>query len=244
MAYFIRDDEYSLEDTALEEQLLQHWWRKGLCGKLHNVLYYIDASPQRIDRLNDLQLKLMHLQPPEKKPAYAIVKDVITPCNSFDNATKRAVYLRASIDEFCQLEAEDYPGRCRRAECTERSPPRGPSIVGDLLKIDDWTVLGRYHELLEPLQRATTLLQGDVGGNSGCIWQVLPTFEHLLRHFEDKRREYPVPSDALPQLDPTLITSESHFSSACNLGWQKLNNYYAKLDESPVYVAAVYSIQS
>ncbi|KAF4546926.1 Hypothetical protein D9617_95g039910 [Elsinoe fawcettii] len=99
--------EHSLEDTALEQQLLQRWRRKGPCGKLHNVLYYIDASPQRIDRLNDLQLKLMHFQPPEKKPAYAIFKDVITRCNSFDNATKRAVYLRASIDEFCQLEADD-----------------------------------------------------------------------------------------------------------------------------------------
>ncbi|KAF4546974.1 Hypothetical protein D9617_80g101420 [Elsinoe fawcettii] len=214
--------EHGLEDTALGEQPLQRWRRRGPCGKLHNVLYYIDASPQRIDRLNYLQPKPMHLQPPEKKPVYAIVKDVITRCNSFDNAIKRALYLRASINEFCQLEVDDYAGRCRRAECAGRPPPREPSIVRDLLTIDDWTVL--------EWQRRWPFL-----AVSGKFFQPSSTSSVTLRI----RGVNIHPSESHPQLVPAPITSESHFSTACNLGWRKLNHYYAKLDESPIYVTAV-----
>ncbi|KAF4546993.1 Hypothetical protein D9617_74g064550 [Elsinoe fawcettii] len=71
--------EHGIEDPALEEVQLARWRRKGPCGKLHNVIYYIEASPQRIDRLNTLQLKLNSPnQPPDKKAIYALVKDVST----------------------------------------------------------------------------------------------------------------------------------------------------------------------
>ncbi|KAF4546994.1 Hypothetical protein D9617_74g064560 [Elsinoe fawcettii] len=102
-----------------------------------------------------------------------------------------------------------------------------------MLTNDDWTVLTQYHELLGPLQEATVRLQGHAGGRFGCIWQVLPAFEYLLRHFAEQRQRYPVPVES-SQLDHSLLTSESHFSTACNLGWQKLDEYYTKLDESPV----------
>lgn len=35
------------------------------------------------------------------------------------------------------------------------------------------------------------MLQGHAGGQCGRIWQVLPTFERLLAHFEELRVEYP-----------------------------------------------------
>ena len=68
----------------------------------------------------------------------------------------------------------------------------------------------------------TELLQGKARGRFGAIWQVLPTFEHLLRHFEDLRVEYPVTELHQP-LDPELLNSQHHFSTSINLGWQKLN---------------------
>ncbi|KAF4546955.1 Hypothetical protein D9617_87g078060 [Elsinoe fawcettii] len=214
--------EHEIEDPALEEVQLSRCRHKGPCGKLHNVIHYIEASPQRIDRLNDLELKLNSAnQPPDKKAIYALVKDVSTWCNSFDKAIKRALYLRGSIDDF-----------------SGRPQPREPAIVSDMLTNDDWTVLTQYHELLQPLPEATVRLQGHAGGRFGCIWQLLPAFEYLLRHFEEQRQRHPVPAES-SQLDPSLLTSESHFSTACNLGWQKLDEYYTKLDESPVYVAAV-----
>jgi hypothetical protein len=42
--------------------------------------------------------------------------------------------------------------------------------------------------------------------------------------------------DALPD---DQVTTEHHFSTNINLGWQKLDFYYGKLDDTPVYVAAV-----
>jgi hypothetical protein len=35
--------------------------------------------------------------------------------------------------------------------------------------------------------------------------------------------------------------AEHHLSTNINLGWQKLEHYYQKLDDTPIYVAAVIS---
>ena len=71
--------ERELEDIKLEEAYLMQWRRKGPCGKLHNVLHYLDASPQRIEAFNKLQLELIApFREKGKLPVYAIIKDVVT----------------------------------------------------------------------------------------------------------------------------------------------------------------------
>ena len=88
------------------------------------------------------------------------------------------------------------------------------------------------------IRDTTKLLQGSAGGKFGAIWQVLPTFEKLLSHFESLRVQYPI-AETIPSVDSSILTSQHHFATSINLGWQKLNEYYDKLDETPVYVAAV-----
>ena len=67
---------------------------------------------------------------------------------------------------------------------------------------------------------------------------MLLTFEKLLSHFESLRVRYPI-AETVSSVDHSLLTSQHHFTTSINLGWQKLNKYYNKLDKTPVYVAAV-----
>jgi hypothetical protein len=85
---------------------------------------------------------------------------------------------------------------------------------------------------------------------------VLPLYEKLLLHFEDQVHQYPIAkelihqiapfddnnhltADALEALTATNITTEHHFSINIKLAWQKLDSYYTKLDNTPLYIAAV-----
>ena len=62
------------------------------------------------------------------------------------------------------------------------------------------------------------------------MWEVLPIYESLLSKYEgfmDRYRELATNDNAC-----------NHIYMNLNLGWQKLNEYYSKLDDSYVYVAA------
>jgi hypothetical protein len=123
-------------------------------------------------------------------------------------------------------------------------------------------VIKLYCEILKPVKEATLMLQGHVGGQFGAMWQVLPAYEKVLRHFERLVVQYPV-KETLQQLDfhqfsPTSFneelknvatsvalqpddytTAEHHLSTNIKLAWQKLDEYYSKLDSNPIYVAAI-----
>lgn len=73
-----------------------------------------------------------------------------------------------------------------------------PAVFKDELTEDDWHTIKLYHQMLETIKLAMHLLQGHAGGRYGAIWQVLPVYETLLTHFEDLRRQYPIP-EALQQ---------------------------------------------
>ena len=221
--------EVELEDVRLEEAELALWRKKGPIGKLHNIVYFISRSPQRSERFIELQKRyISDIRPDGAKETYELIKDVETRWNSFEASASRALYLRTPIDEFVQEISDEYDNYVRRM--TLKSQPikrQRLSIIDDRLTADDWSTIASYREILQPLKEATLLLQGNAGGKFGAIWQVLPTFEKLLQHFEDLRTQYPV------------SMTEHHFSININLGWQKLNEYYDRMDDTPVYVAAI-----
>lgn len=253
-----------LENVTLEELELATWRKKGPIGKLHNVIYWTLRSPQRCERLEAIQLELITpFRPDGKKEVYHLVRDVETRWNSFDDSAERALYLQVAIDELMlkeKVEYDEYVQRCQRTKRPVKQ--KAPAILQDALDADDWNVIKIYHEILQPLKEATMLLQGHAGGNFGAIWQVIPTFEKVLKHFETLVDQYPVskllqaPTTLLPSqltfdtnltLTATAISSvpdeqttyEHHLSTNINLAWQKMNGYYAHLDDTPAYVAAV-----
>jgi hypothetical protein len=256
-------------NLTLEEMQLQLWRKKGPIGKLHNIVYWICRSPQRNERLMALQQTLIapH-RPRDKKATYELVKDIETRWNSFDDSAERALYLRPAIDELMlevQSEHNKYVDRCTYLRRPVVKQP--PAIIKDRLTPNDWHVIGLYHEILQPIKHWTTELQGHAGNDRfGAIWRVIQAYDHLLNHFERIRQQYPiinrsqVIADHLiqSQSQPTFntcdstftsqhiallpdeqTTDEHHFSTNVNLGWQKLEEYYNKLDDTTIYIAAV-----
>jgi hypothetical protein len=64
-------------------------------------------------------------------------------------------------------------------------------------------------------------------GSYGNIWEVLFGFEYLLGQLEqckDNASEYPAPW---------------YFKIGINLTWAKLDQYYRRADETPIYYAAI-----
>ena len=259
-------DAFAEEISAidLEEMELIQWRRKGPIGKLHNVVHWINRSPQRCERFELLQLQLITpLKPEGKKDVYGLIKDVTTRWNSFYDAAERAVYLQPAIDELLSEQQVEYDKYINGCKLKGRPAQRiKPVILEDCLTVSDWSVVKQYLAILKPLKEATVTLQGHIGGKCGSIWQVLPVYEQLLNHFEEQVRLYPIKeqlkepdshsisdtsfsqtmpdvSSQLASLPANQTTGEHHFAVNIKLAWSKLNDYYLKLDNSPVYVAAV-----
>ena len=69
----------ALEITTVEDLELAIWRRKGPTGKLHNIVYWINKSPQRVERFEALQRELIApVRPDGKKATYELIKDVET----------------------------------------------------------------------------------------------------------------------------------------------------------------------
>ena len=249
--------EEAIEDTTIEELELAQWRAKGPIGKLHNIVYWVNRSPQRCERFEQLQLKLIApTKPDKKKDTYELIKDVETRWNSFYYSAERACYLRAAIDAIMEEEYGVWSQYCLRCQTNNRPIKKTPpSILKDILSNDDWLVITRYIDILKPLKDATMQLQGHANGRFGAIWQVLPIYERILSHFERQVYQYPIAqelthkdqlddnnhltAEALKAITESAITSEHHFSISIKFAWQKLDSYYSKLDNTALYVAAV-----
>ncbi|KAL1581732.1 hypothetical protein WHR41_09424 [Cladosporium halotolerans] len=245
--------ETKLQDLNVEEHELMKWRKKGPAGKLHNVVRYITGSPQRIEAFENIQRR--NNTGTEGGIVLKLVKDNVTRWNSFDDCVERAIALRACIDDFIEEERDSWSYFQRRPDLKrhERRYVKGkePSVLRDQLTSDDWDVVIQYHEILRPSKSATLYLQGQIGGCTGTIWQVLPVFEQLLTHLEEQRRIHrPVELCSLSSeqsygrehaapIASSYLMVEHHFSTNINLGWQKLDEYYTKLDQWPIFCAAV-----
>jgi hypothetical protein len=68
-----------VSSTNLKELKLLKWRQKGPISKLYNVIYWINRSPQRRERFEELLLQLIKpIKPEGKKDYYGLIKDVTT----------------------------------------------------------------------------------------------------------------------------------------------------------------------
>lgn len=224
---------------ALQDDL-ELWRRKGALGKLRNIIMWITdrhAGGGRAREFKSLQIESQNclLDDEPRRPPAELKRPNDTRWNSHYYAFETAVLNRAPIDAYSEKEERAHNTRLERVTQKNRrlaadkhiTLPAKPLIVEDKMSTEDWVTVTRYMEILKPLMLVTKKLEGyPRQGRNGLMWEVLPCYEFLLNHLERLMEQY--------RHDP-----DEDLKLNIQLGWQKLNEYYTKLDDTEVYVAAV-----
>jgi hypothetical protein len=109
---------------------------------------------------------------------------------------------------------------------------------GDENKLEekDWAIVSLFDEVLQHFEHVLITLEGDGQQHKrkegyieayGCPWDALLGYEYLL----GKMEVYKAAAHRYTDLE--------HFKVNVNLCWKKLDKYYSRLDETPVYYAAI-----
>jgi hypothetical protein len=102
------------------------------------------------------------------------------------------------------------------------------------LSAADWVEITEYIDLLRPLKAATERLEGrGKSGKYGAIFKVIPVFEYLLGELESRFSLY-----EHVDFNAHAEAPEDHIAINVRAAWRKANDYYGKLNNSPVYYAA------
>lgn len=100
--------ELDAEGVKEREQLIA-WRKRGPVGKLHNIIIYILGSTQRTELFESLQqLVSENGGNAVKETIYRLIRDNDTRWNSLYTMIERALLLRDAIEEFMQLEVNEW----------------------------------------------------------------------------------------------------------------------------------------
>jgi hypothetical protein len=112
------------------------------------------------------------------------------------DALRVLIHVRPAIDDFHHTTLREWQDH-KNEKTDFGSKPRPermrkkPTILNDSSTQDDWVVLTRYYEILEPVWQLTQRLEGHgAGASHGFIWQVIPAMERLLAYFERLRKQH------------------------------------------------------
>ncbi|KAM0664433.1 hypothetical protein ACQRIU_007015 [Beauveria bassiana] len=147
---------------------------------------------------------------------------------------RRALKLRSFLDDLVEKTMIEV-NRERRNGIRKKEELPLCLREESLLNEKDWAVSELLEKVLVDFEEALRMLEGDgqtrlrKGGHAeayGNIWDVASTYEFLM----DRLEEWKSTAENFPDPD--------HFIINIKLGWDKLNEYYSKLDESPAYYAS------
>ncbi|KAI8396539.1 hypothetical protein FOFC_21087 [Fusarium oxysporum] len=216
---------------ALSDTEYARWRKKRPVGKLHNIvvdvrishrLIYLFKEVQRdeIDRAATLKLR-------SKKPLKLII-DNDTRWLSQLYMIRRALRLKTSIELLLikyKAQWEDENRSKKTGQVTQAKLAKKPRILRDenQLTDKDWETVVKTLEGDGHMRRRK---QGWTG-SYGNIWDVVLGYELLLNTLEEYKQlaaDFPDPE---------------HFRIGINLAWEKLDEYYRRLDETPIYYTAM-----
>ncbi|KAA8615967.1 hypothetical protein PtrV1_11367 [Pyrenophora tritici-repentis] len=224
------------ENLAEEEKYLNEWRKQGPLGTLIDVISYI-KTPQQYDMFANFQRLARQDLPADDDAKFQIlepVKPCVTRWNSFCSAFERAVLLQPAFNSYVCFYVEQQRVADSHARTKNNKKPQAPAWMRSKgLTAADWAVITEYIEVLKPLKDATKRLEGrGKCGRFGAIYEVIPVFEFLMGRFEQRLRQY-------ERVDfEQREAPEDHISINFRAAWEKLNDYYSKLDDSPAYFAA------
>ena len=164
------------------EKDLVHWRSKGPIGKLHNVVKFIRASPQRMEAFKK------HAHEHEESDVYKLSEESTAELEVRQNNATRwnSTYLMIERAWKKQSEINSFIMSLELgADPSKRVPP------DDQLTPDDWKVLGEIRHMLEPIYSLTMRTQGwGEGSGHGRLWEVITGMEFILEHLEDWKALY------------------------------------------------------
>ncbi|KAL9567664.1 hypothetical protein ACKAV7_008236 [Fusarium commune] len=169
-----------------------------------------------------------------KKPLDVII-DVVTRWLSTLYMIKRALLLKDFLEDLWYEQKSEWEGLVLRGK---KSSSEMPLCLRDEKKLEekDWAIISLFNEILQHFEHVLITLEGDGQqrkrkegyiGAYGCPWDTLLGYEYLL----GKMEVYKAAAHRYP--DP------EHSKVNINLCWKKLDKYYSRLDETPVYYAAI-----
>jgi hypothetical protein len=174
-SFELQSEAYDMLERVEED--LEHWRAKGPVGKLHNIVKFIRASPQRTEAFKT------HAREQEEIDSYKLAEEstaeleVIqnndTRWNSTYMMIERALVKQSELNSFIQELGLE-------ADASKRVP------TADVLTSDDWKVLREVSHILEPVYNMTMRTQGwGTSGGHGRLWEVMTGMEFVLEHLED-----------------------------------------------------------
>ncbi|KAG7429008.1 hypothetical protein Forpi1262_v009537 [Fusarium oxysporum f. sp. raphani] len=195
----------------------------------YQELYDVDE----INRATTLKLR-------SKKPLKLII-DNDTRWLSQLYMIRRALRLKTSIELLLikyKAQWEDENRSKKTGQVTQAKLAKKPRILRDenQLTDKDWEVLYHLEAILTVFETVVKTLEGDGHirrrkqgwtGSYGNIWDVVLGYELLLNTLEEYKQlaaDFPDPE---------------HFRIGINLAWDKLDEYYRRLDETPIYYTAM-----
>lgn len=214
---------------------MQEWRKEGPLGVLIDVINYI-KTPQQYELFREFQRAAnAELPAGERLRVLEPVKPVVTRWNSYYAAFQRATQLQAAYNLYIEHHINRVTLEDRRAAQHNTKRPDVPNWMRSTgLTAADWAVITEYQDCLEPLKLATERLEGrGKAGRFGAIYEVIPVFEYILNALEQRVRPYEHVN--FNHAD----APEDHLTINLRAAWSKANKYYGKLDDSPVYYAAV-----
>ncbi|RKK06426.1 hypothetical protein BFJ65_g4629 [Fusarium oxysporum f. sp. cepae] len=229
---------------ALSDTEYAQWRKKGPVGKLHNIVVDVRISHRLIYLFKEVQKDEINraatLKLRSKKPLKLII-DNDTRWLSQLYMIRRALRLKTSIELLLikyKAQWEDENRSKKTGQVTQAKLAKKPRILRDenQLTDKDWEVLYHFEAILTVFETVVKTLEGDGHirrrkqgwtGSYGNIWDVVLGYELLLNTLEEYKQlaaDFPDPE---------------HFRIGINLAWDKLDEYYQRLDETPIYYTAM-----
>ena len=219
-----------LYDESLEAASHNLWLKQGPVGKLHNLVTWINRSDALTQSFLRRQKDYADKHPSMHFKVLHIVVDNATRWLSQYHMIKRALRRKEILEDLWDDELKAF----KRSNRGKEPPPclRPESQ----LTAADWVLLRKLHDLLHRFNEVLEVLEGDsqfrerVDGSIkayGLIWNVLFAYEYMLEALEKA------------QHDMTDDANADRWKRSINNAWQVARKYYDKIQESPVYYAAV-----
>jgi hypothetical protein len=150
---------------------------------------------------------------------------------------ERAIKLRSCINDFCLDHAESLHGKAgAKASANPTTEEQEHMLKNDTLTGDDWIALTEVMRILEKFYVLTKRGEGTkLQGDRGILSDYMTTLNSLLLHMKEIKDDFDTRAKSQSTSTPSVV-----YINQCIINcWTKLDEYFAKVDETPALYASI-----